>query len=85
VPLPRVVGIVVDELTGMPIGEGSVSLRTENYVRTLEVDENGRFETLSLFPGTYELNLWILGHTSSFETVTVGDKDVQVKLTSRKD
>ena len=84
IPLPRITGTVVDEVTGMPIGEGSVTLRTPDYVRVISVDKDGRFETLPLFPGTYELSLWVFGHTSSSETVTVGDKDALVRLTSRK-
>jgi len=82
IPLPRILGTVVDEKTGMPVVEGTVTVENEDYRRTFTPDPSGRFESFSLFPGTYDVSLWLIGHVSSTMKVTVEDKDVEVKLTA---
>lgn len=80
IPLPRILGTAVDEKTGMPIVGGSITVENEDYKRTFSLDSNGRFESFGLFPGNYEVSLWLIGHISSSTKVTVDEKDVQVKL-----
>jgi hypothetical protein len=80
IPLPRILGTAVDEKTGMPIVGASITVENEDYKRTFSIDSNGRFESFGLFPGNYEVSLWLIGHISNSTKVTVDDKDVQVKL-----
>jgi hypothetical protein len=80
-PLPRILGSVVDEETGKPIVDGSVTVENENYRRVFSLDSNGRFESFGLAPGNYDISLWLIGHVARTIRVAVEDKDVQVKLT----
>jgi len=80
IALPRILGTAVDEKTGMPIVGASITVENEDYKRTFSIDSNGRFESFGLFPGNYEVSLWLIGHISNSTKVTVDDKDVQVKL-----
>ena len=64
----------------MPIVGASIMVENEDYKRTFSIDSNGRFESFGLFPGNYEVSLWLIGHISSSTKVAIDDKDVQVKL-----
>ena len=44
------------------------------------LDSNGRFESYSLFPGSYDVTLSVIGHVVSAMKVMIDDKDVQIKL-----
>ena len=82
IPLPRIVGTVVDGETGMPLKEGGlVTVENEGYRRSFPLDAGGGFESLALFPGTYDVTLWFLNHISGRARVIVEDNDVPVKLT----
>jgi len=79
-PLPRILGRVVDEETGKPIVDGSVTVENENYRRVFSLDSSGRFESFGLAPGNYDISLWLIGHVARTIRVAVEDKDVPVKL-----
>src|SRR4030095_14590174 len=80
IQLPRILGSVVEETTGMPIPNGLITVENEDYKRTFSLDSNGRFESFALFPGNYDVSLWLLGHVSTTRKVTIEDQDVQVRL-----
>jgi hypothetical protein len=80
IPLPRILGTAVDEKTGKPIVDGMITVENEDYRRTYSLDSNGRFESHSLFPGSYDVSLSIIGHVASTMKVTIEDKDEQIKL-----
>jgi hypothetical protein len=82
IPLPRILGTAVDEKPGTPV-VGTVTIENEDYIRTFPLDSSGRFESFVLFPGDYDVSLWILGHKSSTMKVTIEDKDVQVRMAVR--
>jgi hypothetical protein len=83
IPLPRILGTAVDEKTGTPIVDGTVTVENDDYRRIFPLDSSGRFESFVLFPGHYEASLWMLGHKSSTMKVTIEDKDVQIRLAVR--
>ena len=82
VPLARVTGTVLEEVTRARISEGSVMVSAGNYSRSFPIDTNGQFETFHLLPGTYDLKLQIFGHSTSSRTIVVDDKDHNLELTS---
>ena len=83
VPLPRIVGTVLEETSRMPVTEGELDIRSGDLVRTIPIDEKGRFETFTLVPGTYEIHVRIFGHSARTQTVVV-DKDVDLIVTTRR-
>ena len=80
ISLPRIVGTAVDEKTGKAIVDGMVTVENEDYRRMYSLDSNGRFESYSLFPGSYDVTLSVIGHVVSAMKVMIDDKDVQIKL-----
>jgi hypothetical protein len=84
VPLPRVRGIVVNELTKAPIGEGEVEIRSGGNSRKVAIDPEGRFETFYLLPGTYDFRTQIFGHSQGGTMITIDDKDLTIELTSQR-
>jgi hypothetical protein len=84
VPFARITGRVVEEVTKAPIVEGQVAIGVGTYSHAARIDQDGRFESLHLLPGTYDLKLQIFGHTMNATTIAVEDKDVELELTSRR-
>lgn len=84
VSLPRITGSVLEETSKTPITEGEVVIRSGNFSRNVPIDDKGRFETFTLFPGTYDLRLQIFGHSTIGPTVTVGDKDIDLEVPVRR-
>ena len=84
IPLTRVSGIILEELTKMPIPEGNLIIKAGDSSRTIRIGTDGRFETLNLLPGTYDLRLEIFGHATAGSRVTVEDKDLDLELTTRR-
>src|SRR6218665_21578 len=63
-----------------------VSIKIKKSARGAVTDDNGVFEIRNLNPGTYELEVTLIGYETSIETVTVGDNEqkevnIQLKLT----
>jgi hypothetical protein len=84
VPLARITGRVVEELTKSPILEGHLAIRAGDSIRTIPIDDKGRFESFYLLPGTYDLRTQIFGHSTSGPTITVEDKDIDIEVISRR-
>jgi hypothetical protein len=84
VSLARITGVVLEETSKMPITEGEVVIRSGNLSRNVPIDDKGRFETFTLFPGTYDMRLQIFGHSTIGPTVTVSDKDIDLEVSVRR-
>ena len=84
VPLPRIIGTVLEETSRVPVTEGEIDIRSGGLVRTIPIDEKGRFETFSVVPGTYEIHVKIFWHSASSQTIVVDDKDVDLIGTTRR-
>jgi hypothetical protein len=84
VPLPRLTGTVVEEVSRQPIQEGSVILRLGRGLRTLFPISEGRFELPPLLPGTYELEFSVFGHSIVKESIEIADTDIKLEVTPRK-
>jgi hypothetical protein len=84
VPLARITGTVIEELSKTPITEGEIQVRSGDASRTVSIDSTGRFEFSALLPGTYDLRLQIFGHTTVGPTVVVEDKNIDLEVTSRR-
>jgi hypothetical protein len=84
VPLARITGRVVEEVTRSPILEGHLAIRAGDSIRTIPIDDKGRFESFYLLPGTYDLRTQIFGHSTSGPTITVEDKDIDIEVISRR-
>jgi hypothetical protein len=85
VPLARLTGILVEELSKKPIPEGSVLVKTNGYYSaSFPVDAEGHFELPPLLPGTYDLEVQIFGHSNIKQSIEIDDKDMKLELISRK-
>jgi hypothetical protein len=84
VPFARLTGMVLEEVTRVPIGEGTVIIRSDGASRSLPIAGDGRFGPFPLLPGTYDLHLEVFGHTNSSRILTVDDKDLSLELTTRR-
>src|SRR5688572_9427032 len=84
VSMGRITGVVVDEQSRTALSEGNVVLRAGDYSRPFLINSQGRFESFTLLPGTYELRLEIFGHSTVGPTVAVEDKDVQIEVNARR-
>jgi hypothetical protein len=84
VSLARITGVVLEETSKMPITEGEVVIRSGDYSRNVPINDKGRFETFTLFPGTYDLRLQIFGHATVGPTVTVAHKDIDLEVSVRR-
>jgi hypothetical protein len=85
VPLARLTGILIEELSKKPIAEGTVHVKTNGYAsKSFPIDAEGRFELPPLLPGTYDLEVEIFGHSKAQQTIEIDDKDIKVEVFSRK-
>jgi hypothetical protein len=84
VPLPRIVGTVLEETLKAPVTAGELDIRSGELTRTISIDEKGRFETFALVPGTYEIHVKVFGHSASSQSVVVVDKDIDLIVTTRR-
>jgi hypothetical protein len=85
VPLTRLTGTVLEESSRQPIREGSVILRSGRRAGiSFPISPEGRFELPPLFPGSYELEVNVFGHSIVKEAIEVGDTDIKLDLTPRK-
>jgi len=84
VPLARIKGTVIEEVSKTPITEGEVLIRSGDSSQRVPIDSMGRFETFALLPGTYDLRFQIFGHSSVGPTVVVDDKDMNLEVTPRR-
>jgi hypothetical protein len=84
-PLARVAGTLLEEVSGKPIPEGTVMVKVERgEPLQFPIDKNGKFELPALFPGSYDLDVEIFGHTHTRQTIDVDDKDMKLELTARR-
>jgi Carboxypeptidase regulatory-like domain len=84
VPLARLTGTVIEEVSKVPITEGEVVIRSGDSFRNVPIDSSGRFEASGLLPGTYNIRLQIFGHTSVGPTVVVEDREINLEVTPRR-
>jgi hypothetical protein len=84
-PLARLTGTVREEISGLPIPEGTVMLKVERgSPLSLPIDDKGKFEIPPLLPGSNELDVQIFGHSNTRQTIAVEDKDMKLEIASRK-
>ncbi|MES2590963.1 MAG: TonB-dependent receptor [Bacteroidota bacterium] len=69
----QITGVVTDRETGMPVEDAVVSIeKTNNHTHT---DASGKFEYISIAPGTYEIDILKLGYEKQIISVTVADNE----------
>jgi hypothetical protein len=85
VPLARITGTLVEEVSRKPIAEGTVMIRSEgSATASFPVDTEGRFELPPLLPGTYTLEVQVFGHSSAKQSIEIDDKDIKLELATLK-
>jgi hypothetical protein len=85
VPLARLTGILVEEVSKNPIREGTVNIKANGfYSSSFPVDAEGRFQLPPLLPGAYELEVQVFGHSNINQSIEIDDKDMKLELISRK-
>jgi hypothetical protein len=85
VPLARLTGSLLEELSKQPITEGTVLIKTNGYTATsFPVSADGRFELPPLLPGTYDLEVQVFGHSSIKQSIEIDDQDMKIELLSRR-
>jgi hypothetical protein len=85
VPLARLGGKVIEEVSRLPIREGKVTLKVGRGISvSMPITAEGGFEFPPLFPGTYDLEVSVFGHTAVTEPVEIADTDVKLEVTPRK-
>jgi hypothetical protein len=82
IPLPWILGRVVDEASKEPVFEGSVTL-TGKTRATFPIDSLGEFQIPRLLPGRYEISIEGFQHNEVRQTVVVGDDEVRLNVTAR--
>jgi hypothetical protein len=83
-PLASVRGRVVEETSRELIAEGAVTITGYAQSLSYPIGLDGQFEISRLFPGSYDLEVQVFGHTRTRQTVVVGEEDVRLELTPRK-
>jgi hypothetical protein len=85
IPLARLTGTVVEEVSRLPIQEGTVVLRAGRGAKiSLPLTTEGRFEFPPLLPGSYELEVNVFGHTAFKEPIEIADTDIKFDVAPRK-
>jgi hypothetical protein len=82
-PLTAIRGRIVDETTKQPLDRGLVFIDGP-YSPSSAPNEDGRFEIDRLVPGTYSIEVRVLGYAPSSQIVSVGDSGADILLTVRK-
>jgi len=83
VPLARISGTVLDGETNTPLSEGRLMIGSEVRPRPISINAEGHFESMFLLPGTYDIKLEAFAHSTTRQTVTIQDKDVNLELLTR--
>jgi hypothetical protein len=83
-PLTSLNGIVLDEASRRPLGDGILKLTGYNKSQYLFVDEQGRFTFPRLFPGTYTIEIDNAGHEPVKREFTVGSENITLELSARR-
>lgn len=85
IPLAKVTGTLVEEISKEPIAEGTVVLKTNGYYSaSFPVDADGHFELPPLLPGTYDFEVQIFGHSNVKRSIEIDDRDMKLEILSRK-
>jgi hypothetical protein len=85
IPLARLAGKVVEEVSRLPIREGKVTLKVGRGITvSMPITAEGGFEFPPLFPGTYDLEVSVFGHTAVRESIEIADTDVKHEVAPRK-
>jgi len=74
--LARVNISALEETSGMPVSEGELIIKTEDFSQRIQVKGPDPFESLSMLPGQYDVTFQAFGHTIASEAIVVEDKDV---------
>jgi len=82
IPLPWILGRVVDETSKEPVFGGAVTLTGKTSV-TFQIDSLGEFQIPRLLPGTYDISIEGFQHSAVRQSVIVGDEQVQLNVTAR--
>jgi len=80
-PLASLRGRALEESSGRPIEEGSITLVGRDQV-SVAIGAGGQFEFPKLLPGTYRLDLQIFGHSIIHQPVAIGDDDINLDVKS---
>jgi hypothetical protein len=84
-PLASVNGIVRDEVSRRPAGEGTLKITGYNRQnQNVFVDDQGRFTLPRLFPGIYTVEIDIPGHEPLKRDLTVGTENITLELSTRR-
>jgi hypothetical protein len=82
VPLARLSGTLVEEVSKKPIADGKV-LITNGFSRlSFPVDKDGRFQLPPLLSGTYDFEVDAFGHSNTRQSIEIDDKEIE--LTARR-
>jgi hypothetical protein len=85
VPLARLSGKVIEEVSRLPIREGRVVLKVDRGVSmSIPITTEGGFEFPPLLPGTYHLEVNVFGHAFVRESIELGSTDIKLDVASRK-
>jgi hypothetical protein len=85
VPLGRIIGTAVEEVSRQPVREGSAVLRAGRGASLeLPISTEGRFEFPRLLPGRYELAIQVFGHSVVKQPIEITDTDITVEVAPRK-
>jgi hypothetical protein len=85
VPLARLAGKIIEEVSRLSIREGKVVLKLgQGVAMSMPISAEGGFEFPSLLPGTYELEVNVFAHTPVKESIEIGDTDVKLEVAPRK-
>jgi len=79
VPLATLRARIVEKDTGDPITNGTVFF-TGDRSASRSVDADGKFEVQDILPGTYSLELLLVGYPTTQRAITVGEEDIALEL-----
>jgi len=83
VSLARITGTVLDGETNTPSVEGILVVGGESRSRPISINRDGHFESMPLLPGTYDIKLEFFARSTTRQTVTIQNEDVDVELVTR--
>lgn len=80
--MPKIIGIVLDEETGFPVGNTRIDIENEENYRT-STDAKGEFE-IEVAPGEYEVSVHSRIFKDASVKVVVEDEDVEIEIKTEK-
>jgi hypothetical protein len=75
-------GRVVEEAGRAPLKNGAVTILGP-YTTTTSINSNGKFVMPHLLPGSYDLRIEVFEHFTLYETVVIGEENVEKEFAIR--